>query len=288
MAGTSFAVCSQFQALIKLNMPSYEIQGWHGTLLSIGVVMFSITWNTVLVRKLPLLEGVGLVFHIFGFFAFLVVLWVMGPRSDVHDTWTKFEDPSGWGNKGLATLVGILGPLITLGSADTVCHLAEEVEDSAYIQPRAMLASTIVNYSLGFIMTVTVYSTLGDDLTGILNTPLGQPWMQVMLNATESKAATNVMAAALCVLVLFCTINQVTCSSRQLWSFARDKGLPCSDWISYVWYTSTLAKSLANNLSRCLQVGTSPLTQSSLHSSSHRYYCLSTSARQSLSTSSCL
>lgn len=234
MAGTAFAVTQQFQALIMLNMPSYDIQGWHGTLLSIGVVMFSILWNTILVRKLPLMEGIGLVIHILGFFAFVVVLWVMGPRSNVKDTWTKFEDPSGWGNKGLASLVGILGPLLVLGSADSACHLAEEVEDAAYVQPRAMIATSIVNYSLGFVMSITVYSVLGNDLTGILSTPLGQPWMQIMLNATESKTATNIMAVALCMLLMFASINQVTCSSRQLWSFARDKGLPCSAWISYV------------------------------------------------------
>jgi choline transport protein len=238
MTGTAFAVAQQFEGLIALNMPSYVIKGWHGTLLSIAVTLCSILWNTILVRRLPLLEGIGLVFHFFGFIAFLVVLWVMGPRGDTKAVWTQFEDPSGWGSSGLATLVGIFAPILTLGGADLAVHLAEEVKDAAYTAPRAMVATAAVNYSLAFIMTVTVFSTLGDDPMALLATPIGQPWIQSVLNATESKAATNVMVSVVCLLLLFCTVNQVTCSSRQLWSFARDKGLPCSEWLAHVWSSS--------------------------------------------------
>lgn len=234
VAGTAYAVAQQIQALIVLNMPSYVIQGWHGTVLSIAITLSSIIWNTLLVNKLPLMEGVALCLHIFGFFAFIVVLWVMGPRSNVHDTWTKFEDPSGWGNKGLATLVGILGPSLTIGGSDLAVHLAEEVKDAAYTSPRAMVATSLTNYGLAFIMTVTMFSTLGSDLDSILNTPLGQPWIQILVNATESKAATNIMTVVIILMLLFCCINQLTAASRQLWSFSRDEGLPFSGWLSRV------------------------------------------------------
>ncbi|CAN9102393.1 unnamed protein product [Alternaria alternata] len=234
MAGTAFAVAQQLQGLIALNMPDYAIQGWHGTLLSIAIVLCSILGNTILVKKLPLMEGLALVLHVFGFFAFLVVLWVMGPRSNVHDTWTKFEDPSGWGNTGLATLVGVLGPILSLGSADLAIHLAEEVEEASYNIPRAMIATSAVNYTFAFVMTVTVFSTLGNDVMAIMSTPFGQPWIQILMNATESIVATNILTVVVCLLLLFASVNQVTAASRQLWSFARDKGLPFSGWLSYV------------------------------------------------------
>jgi choline transport protein len=234
MAGTAFAVADQLTALIALNNPSYIIQGWHSTLLSIGITTFSILCNTILVRKLPLLEGIGLVLHVFGFFAFVVVLWVMGPRADTVTTWTKFEDPSGWGNTGLATLVGILGPILTLGDPDLAIHLAEEVKDAAWVSPRAMVSTAVVNYSLAFIMTVTVFSTMGTDLATLLDTPLGQPWIQILLNATGSMVATNILVVVVCLLLMFSAVNQVTASSRQLWSFARDQGLPFSAWLAHV------------------------------------------------------
>jgi amino acid transporter len=234
MAGTAFAVAQQFQGLIALNMPSYTVQGWHGTLFSIVVTVCSIIWNTILVKKLPLVEGVGLAVHIFGFIAFIVILWVMGPRSNPKDVWTKFEDPSGWGNTGFATLVGILGPVLALGGSDSACHLAEEVKDASYVQPRAMVVTAVVNYAVGFIITVTVLSTIGDDHTALLTTPIGQPWIQILYDATESKVATSIMTAVVCLMLLFGSVNQVTASSRQLFSFARDQGLPCSAWLARV------------------------------------------------------
>jgi len=215
-------------------MPSYVVQGWHGTLLSIAVTLCSILWNTTLVQKLPLVEGIALSVHFLGFFAFLVVLWVMGPRSNTRDTFTKFEDASGWGHSSLSTMVGIIGPIMSLGGADTAVHLAEEVKDAAWTTPRALVATSAVGYSIGFIMTVTVFSTLGNDPNAVLDTSFGLPWIQIMFNATESLAATSIMTAVVCLMLLFCSVNQVTCSSRQLFSFARDKGLPYSAWLSYV------------------------------------------------------
>jgi choline transport protein len=234
MATTAFATTQQLQGLIVLNSPSYVIKGWHSTLLAVAITAFAILWNTVFVRKLPLIEGIGLTLHVFGFFAFVIVLWVMGPRSDTETVWTRFEDNSGWGNRGVATLVGILGPIVTLIGSDSSCHLSEELKDAAWALPRAMVATALVNYSLGFIMTVTVMSTLGSDVSALLTTPLGQPWIQVLLSATESTVGTSIMTAVLCLLLLFCAVNQITTSSRQLFAFARDKGLPFSTFLAQV------------------------------------------------------
>lgn len=234
MATTSFAATQQLQGLIALNSPSYIIKGWHSTLFTVAITAFAILWNTLFVRKLPLVEGIGLILHVLGFFAFVIVLWVTGPRSDSKTVWTKFEDNTGWGNQGLATLVGILGPVVTLIGSDSSCHLSEELKDAAWVLPRAMVATALVNYALGFIMTFTVMSVLGNDIPTLLSTPFGQPWIQVLLNATESKVATSIMTAVLCLLLLFCSINQITTSSRQLFAFARDKGLPFSEFLGYV------------------------------------------------------
>ncbi|KAF3003753.1 hypothetical protein E8E13_009675 [Curvularia kusanoi] len=111
---------------------------------------------------------------------------------------------------------------------------AEEVKDAAWVSPRAMISTSVVSYSLAFTMTVTVFSTMGTNLSEVLETPLGQPWIQIVLNATGSIVATNVLVVVICMLLMFSAVNQVTASSRQLWSFARDQGLPFSTWLSYV------------------------------------------------------
>jgi len=158
----------------------------------------------------------------------------MAPRSDTKAVWTKFEDNMGWGSKGVSTLVGILGPVVTLIGSDSSSHLSEELRDAAYILPRAMVATAVVNYILGFVMTVTIMSTLGNDVSAILATKFGQPWIQVVFNATESRVGTSIMTATLCLLLIFCSINNITTVSRQLFAFARDQGLPFSEVLARV------------------------------------------------------
>lgn len=233
MIVTAFAVAQQIEGIIALSNPSYIIKGWHGALLTIAVTVLSIFFNTYLIRKLPLIEGIGLALHVLGFFTFTIVLWVMGPRGDAHDVFTNFEDNNGWGNLGLATLVGILSPVATLVGADSVCHLSEELRDASLILPRSMITTASVNYVLAFVMTVTFMFTVGD-VNAALNSPTGQPYIEVVLNATQSKGATLVLTIVMMLLLLFCAINQVTTSSRQLFAFARDHGLPFSAFLSKV------------------------------------------------------
>lgn len=65
----------QIEAIIVLADPSYTIQGWQTALLSWAVLLVAIFANTVIFRKLPLIEGIAMFVHVFGFFAFVVVLW---------------------------------------------------------------------------------------------------------------------------------------------------------------------------------------------------------------------
>jgi amino acid transporter len=53
-------------------------------------------------------------------------------------------------------------------------------------------------------------------------------------NVTQSKSASTALTALVFILLIFGVINQVTTTSRQLWSFARDGGLPWSPWLSRV------------------------------------------------------
>lgn len=82
-------------------------------------------------------------------------------------------------------------------------------------------------------LVVTLVFCLGnlDDAT---NSPFGQPYVEVLYNATRSRGATIVLTLVMFVLLVSCAVNTVTTSSRQLWSFARDGGPPFSAWLSRV------------------------------------------------------
>ncbi len=82
-------------------------------------------------------------------------------------------------------------------------------------------------------MAITMCYCLGD-LNSVLETPTGYPFIQVFYNATQSNAATNVMVTIIIITLAACCVSLVATCSRQLWSFARDKGVPFSDWLAFV------------------------------------------------------
>ncbi|KAJ4138015.1 hypothetical protein NW754_001374 [Fusarium falciforme] len=99
-ASSAFIAGTQIQGLVVLNYPDYAPEAWHGTLLTVAVAAFSVLFNTILARKLPLIEALVLVIHIFAVFGILVALWVLSPRADTKAVFTEFSDGGGWGSLG--------------------------------------------------------------------------------------------------------------------------------------------------------------------------------------------
>ncbi|KAF2472816.1 amino acid transporter [Lindgomyces ingoldianus] len=229
----AFLAGTQIQGLIILNNETYAPERWHGTLLIIAVASFSIVFNTLLARKLPLVEGTVLILHIFGFFAIFITLWVLAPRSKPSDVFGQFQDNAGWGNVGLSCLVGQLAPIFSLLGSDAATHMSEELRDASYTLPRAMLWTAISNSILGLVMLITFCFCLGD-VESVISTPTMFPHIQVIYNATNSLAGTTVLASITVILAVFGCVNNVATSSRQLFAFARDNGMPFGAFLSRV------------------------------------------------------
>lgn len=262
-ASVCFLVGTIIQGLIALNVPDYVWHNWHGTLLTIAVVVFSIFFNTVLASRLPVLEGTVLILHVLGFFAIIIQLWVMAPRARPEVVLLEFTNNGGWPTTGLSSMVGLLAPMAVLVGYDCsvhmcklslprsnsilIYHAAEEIKDASVTLPRAIMGSVAINATLAFLMGVTLAFTLGD-ATSVAATVTGYPFIQVIYNATQSYAGTNVMVAIVIIMLTACAISEVAASSRQIWSFARDRGLPFSTWLSEVIPTRNPFQLTANTI----------------------------------------
>ena len=90
-----------------------------------------------------------------------------------------------------------------------------------------------INGVLGFAMLLTFCFTLGD-LDSVLATNLGFPFIQVFYNTTDSYTGSTVMVVIVLVTITSSAISTIGTASRQLWSFARDNGLPFSPFFARV------------------------------------------------------
>jgi choline transport protein len=178
-------------------------------------------------------EGIVLIIHVFGFFAVIVTLWVLGPRGDAAQVFTTFNNFGNWNSNATSALVGILAVMIPLLGADAAVHMSEELKDASKQVPRTMIWTTFINGALGLVLIITFCMTLGD-LNSVINTPTGQPYIQVFFNATQSYAGATVLSALVIFMAMFCNLSIVATASRQLFAFARDQGVPFASWLAFV------------------------------------------------------
>ncbi|KAF1956444.1 amino acid transporter-like protein [Byssothecium circinans] len=233
LASVCFLVGTMIQGLIALNDPNYPYLRWHGTLLAIAIVVFTISFNTIFASKLPLVEGIALAVHISGFLAIIITLWVMAPRRSAADALLNFTNEGGWSSTGLSSMIGLLAPMAVLVGYDCSVHMSEEIKDASIILPRAIMGSVVLNVTLVLTLIITLCFTLGDPAEALAS-PTGYAFIQVFYNATQSVAGTSVLTFIVIFMMSVCAVSEAAACSRQIWAFARDAGLPGHSWLSKV------------------------------------------------------
>lgn len=91
----------------------------------------------------------------------------------------------------------------------------------------------VISIISGFVMVLTFCFSIGD-IESALSSPTGQPYIQVFFNATGSHSGTTVMTVVITFMTFCNTVNNVASASRQLYAFARDRGLPYSSFLREV------------------------------------------------------
>ncbi|EGP88174.1 uncharacterized protein MYCGRDRAFT_71654 [Zymoseptoria tritici IPO323] len=222
------------QSIITLDNPGYEGKLWQGTLLTWAVIAVCVFINVVIPNWLPRFEFMMVIFHLVGFVAILTTLWVMTPTiGSAESVWLTSLNEGGWPTQGLSYCVGFLGNVATFVGADASVHLAEEVSNAAINIPRAILAAMLINGAVGFAMMITILYCLGDVET-VLGTKTGFPFIQIFKDSVGNVPGATVMTAIVLILTWACATGITTTASRMTWSFARDRGLPFSKYLSRV------------------------------------------------------
>lgn len=125
VCGNAFLIGTIMQGLITLCVSSYQAQAWHGTMIVIGVVCFTVIFNTFLAKKLPFVEGLLLMLHIVGLFAVMIPLLVLAPRNNAKAVFTEFTNNGGWPNNGVSFMVGLNAIVVTLNGFDSTVHMSK-------------------------------------------------------------------------------------------------------------------------------------------------------------------
>ena len=227
VASSVFVLAAQIQALIEVNQPNYEFNNWQYTLIMLAFVVITIVFNTWGAKILPAIEIGSLFGHLLGFVITIAPLWALCPRNSAKDVFLTVVNNGGWSNTGTACLVSQVTVMYCNLGSDSVVHISEETDDASLVVPRCMWWSYLGNLSLGIIMLITMLFCMGP-LDDAVNSDV--PYL-LLFNNTGSPALSIILNVILLLLIYSGNITALATCSREVWAFARDKGLPFSGWI---------------------------------------------------------
>jgi choline transport protein len=111
--------------------------------------------------------------------------------------------------------------------------MCEEIKNASTVVPHSLLASIAINGTLGFSMLIAILFCVGD-IENALNTPTGFPFIEIFTQAARSNGGATAMVSVVLSLMIFCSVATLAASSRVMWAFARDNGIPGSSYLAYV------------------------------------------------------
>lgn len=206
-------------------------------MFAVMIVVFLV--NSISTKILSHIEGFVLVLHIGSFLAILVPLVYFSPHGSATEVFATFTNSAGW-NNGLSWLIGFsLSANLPLIGYDGPAHLAEEVHHAARTVPWCMVLTVLLNGTMGFAIVIAFSFCIVPTFEDALTSPTGYDFIEVFYNATGSAGAAG-LTAILIALVWCATFGFLATASRQTWAFARDKGLPFSQYFAHVDQTTSL------------------------------------------------
>jgi amino acid transporter len=131
----------------------------------------------------------------------------------------------------VAFLVGLLYPLYTITGFDASAHTSEETHDARNSVPRGMIHAVLWSLVFGFAMALA-FVLASPDLAATAKDG-GNAWFNLFNNLPAPFWLKAILGIAIVVSNYLCALAGLTSTSRMIFAFARDGGLPGSS----VWKT---------------------------------------------------
>jgi amino acid transporter len=213
-------------------------EGWVQFLFYVAVTAFLSIVNAVACRRDPVLPWFNNILGIsFGtlFVIFLIALIIcVGTQKDLHfqsgsfvfGTWIN---QTGW-SSGVTWFTGLIQAAYGLTASESAIHMVEELPSPRENAPKVMYYAVVFGaLSGGVFMVVCLFCI--QDLDMLLNSKT--PFIQ-LVTSTIGQGGGAVLIVLFVANGLGQGVSILTTASRLSWGFARDGGLPWSEYFSDV------------------------------------------------------
>ncbi|KAJ4152752.1 hypothetical protein LMH87_009273 [Akanthomyces muscarius] len=216
LVATNALLSSQLIVGIVYAKSGYQVTNWQQFLIYIGFTLIAFLLNAFMNSVLPRIYKGAL-------------FWSLGGSGKF--VFTEFINQTGWPD-GVAWLLGLLQGGLGLTAFDSVAHMIEEIPQPSKKGPKIMVGCIGIGIFTGVVFLVVLLFVAGD-IQQVIKSGAG-PLLQILLNATKSTAGAICLLMFPLVCLAFATISVMTTSSRMIFAFARDGGLPASKFLARV------------------------------------------------------
>lgn len=183
------------------------------------------------IRLVAWLNDFSVTVHIVGVIVIVGALLIFAPKQPASFFFARItSNDAGW-PYWWAFIIGLLQAMWTFTGYDASASVSEETVDPRRRAPWGMVMAVAVSSVVGYLLLIAltlsinnVYVTL--NAKDASDNPI--PAVIVILVAALGERAGSLFSALAAMAMWFCGLSAVTWSSRVIWAFARDEGLPAA------------------------------------------------------------
>jgi amino acid transporter len=225
LAGIDYG-CALFVApLIGLTSPGSLTIVYAAVLLSHALI------NHVGIRLVARLNDLSVTVHIVGVVTIVGSVFLFAPRQPVAFFFARItSNTQGW-PYWWAFVVGLLQAQWTFTGYDASASVSEETVDPRRRVPWGIVMAVVVSSVVGYLLLIALTLAIRD-IPGALHARDASgheiPAVIAILSAALGERAGALVTALAAMAMWFCGLSAVTWTSRVIYAFARDGGMPAS------------------------------------------------------------
>jgi amino acid transporter len=183
------------------------------------------------IRLVAWLNDFSVTVHIIGVIVIVGALLLFAPKQPLGFFFARVtSNAEGW-PYWWAFIIGLLQAMWTFTGYDASASVSEETVDPRRRAPWGMVMAVVVSSLVGYWLLIALTITI-KDIPSALNAKDASgndvPAVIAILIGALGERAGSLFSALAAMAMWFCGLSAVTWSSRVIWAFARDDGLPGS------------------------------------------------------------
>ena len=184
------------------------------------------------IRLVARLNDFSVTVHVVGVFAIVGAVWLFAPKQPIGFFFSRVtSNTQGW-PYWWAFVVGLLQAQWTFTGYDASASVSEETVDPRRRVPWGIVLAVVVSSVVGYLLLMALTLAIRD-IPSVLNArdAAGQPIPAVIaiLTTALGMRAGGLVTALAAMAMWFCGLSAVTWTSRVMYAFARDGGMPMAD-----------------------------------------------------------